>query len=46
MNYRRQSGTFKFEEDTFSNNAEGIKNFYQKVIVLLKFLQTKPGIKG
>ena len=46
MNYRRQSGIFKFEEDTFSKNMEGIGKIYNEVFLFRKFLQTKPQVKS
>ena len=36
---------FKFEEDTFSKNAQGNNKFYKEVLLLFKFLQTKPQVK-
>ena len=36
---------FRFEEDPFSKNAQGISESYHEVILLLKFLQTKPQVK-
>ena len=42
MNYRRQSGTFQFEEDPFPKNAEGSSKIYHEVSLILKCLQTKP----
>ena len=44
MNIRRPSGTFQFEEDTCSKNAPGISKIYYEVLLLMKFLQTKPQI--
>ena len=46
MKYRRQSGTFQFEEDTFPRNAEGISKIYHEVLLILKCLQTKPDVRG
>ena len=45
MNTRRESGTFKFEEDLFSKNVQCIGNIYHEVTLLVTFLQTKPQIK-
>ena len=36
---------FRFEEDLFSKNAQGIAKIYREVLMLMKFLQTKPQIK-
>ena len=46
MNNRRQSGNFQFEEDPFSKYVQGIGKFYHEVLLLVKFLQTKPQIKN
>ena len=46
MNIRRQSGTFQFEEDSFSKNVQGIGQTYQEVLLLMKILQTKPQVKS
>ena len=45
MKYRRQSGTFRFEEDLFSKNEGRIKKLYLEVILLMQFLRTKPQVK-
>ena len=37
---------FRFEEDPFSKNAEGIGKVYHEVLMLMKFLQTKPQVKN
>ena len=42
MNIRK----FKFEKDTFSKNVQGITRIYHEVILLMKFLQTKPHVKN
>ena len=39
-------GNVKFEEDPFSKNAQGISKIYLEVILLMKFLQTKPKAKS
>ena len=36
---------FKFKEDTFSKNAQGIGKLYHEVMLLMKFLQTRPQVK-
>ena len=36
---------FKTQEDPFSKNAQGINKIYHEVLLLKKFLQTKPDIK-
>ena len=45
MNIRKQSGNFEFEENFFSKNLGGIGKFYHEVLLLKKFVQTKPQIK-
>ena len=37
---------FQTQEDPFSRNAQGISKIYHEVILLMKFLQTKPQIKN
>ena len=37
---------FKFEENLLSKNAQGIEKSYHEVLLLMKFLQTKPQIKN
>ena len=32
--------------DPFAKNAQGISKFYHEVILLMKFLQTKPNVKN
>ena len=36
---------FQSQEDPFSKNAQGISRIYHEVLLLMKFLQTKPQIK-
>ena len=36
---------FQSQHDPFSKNAQGISKIYQEVLLLMKFLQTKPQIK-
>ena len=35
----------RFDEDPFAKNAHGISKSYHEVLMLLKFLQTKPQVK-
>ena len=42
MNKRK----FNFEKETFSKNAQGISKYHHEVLLLMKFLQTKPQIKN
>ena len=37
---------FKFEENLFSKNAQGISKRYHEVLLLMKFLQYKPQIRN
>ena len=37
---------FQTQEDPFSRNAQGISKIYNEVLVLMKFLQTKPQVKN
>ena len=46
MNIRKPSGNFEFEEDPFSKGAQGICKIFHEVLLLIKFLQSKPQIKG
>ena len=36
---------FQTQEDPFSKNVEGISKVYQEVLLLKKFLQTKPQLR-
>ena len=38
--------TFKFEEDPFSKNDQVISKIHHEVLLLIKFLQTKPQVKN
>ena len=42
MNFRN----FIFEQDTFSKNAQSISKYYHEVLLLLKFLHTKPQVRN
>ena len=46
MNFRRQSGVFHFEEDTFSNGVQGIGQIYHEALLIMNFLQTKPSVRN
>ena len=37
---------FQIQQDPFSRNAQGISKIYHEVLLLMKFLQTKPQIKN
>ena len=37
---------FRTQEDPFSKNAQGVSKFYHEVLLLMKFLQTKPRDKN
>ena len=36
----------KFDEDPFSKNAQGNSKLYHEVLLLTKYLQTKPQVKN
>ena len=36
----------RMDEDPFAKNASGISKYYHEVILLMKFLQTKPQVKN
>ena len=46
LNYMRHCDTFQIEEHPFSNIAQSIAFIKHKVMLLMKFLQTKPQIKN
>ena len=46
MNIRGRSGNFQFEEGTFSKKEQSMGKIYHEVLLLMKFLQTKPQIKN
>ena len=35
-----------YQQDPFSRNAQGVSKIYHEVLLLIKFLQTKPQIKN
>ena len=37
---------YQSQQDLFSRNAQGISKIYHEVLLLMKFLQTKPQIKN
>ena len=37
---------FQTQEDPFSKNAQGVNRIYHEVILLMKYLQTKPEVKN
>ena len=46
MNIRRQIGKFQFEAGPLSKNIQGISKIYHEVLLLMKFLLTKPRVKS
>ena len=36
---------FQTQEDPFAKNAQGKRNIYHEVLLVMKFLQTKPQVK-
>ena len=37
---------FQTQQDPFSKNAQGVRKIYHEVLLLMKYLQTKPQIKN
>ena len=37
---------FRFGEDPFAKNAQGVSKSYHEVLLSMKFLQTKPQVKN
>ena len=37
---------FRFDEDRFAKNTQGINEIYHEKLLLRKFLQTKPQVKN
>ena len=37
---------FRTQQDPFAKNAQGISKIYHEVLLLMKFLQTKPQVKN
>ena len=46
MNYTRQTKTFQFEEEPFCKGAQSVAFIMHKVLLIMKFLQTKSQVKG
>ena len=42
----RKNKNFQTQQDPFSRNAQGISKFYHEVLLLMKFLETKPQVKN
>ena len=38
--------SFQTQQDPFSENAQGVSKIYHEVLLLMKFLQTKPQVKN
>ena len=38
--------TIRYDEDPFAKNAHSISKVFHEIILLIKFLQTKPQIKN
>ena len=45
-NTEMKSKNFQNQEDHFSKNSQGISKIYHEVLLLMKFLQTKPQVKN
>ena len=46
MKYRGQSNTFQSEANVFSEGGQGNIKTYHEVLLLMKFLQTRPQAKS
>ena len=46
MKYRGQNGNFQPEEDISAKIAQCLGRIFDKVILLMKFLQTNPQVKS
>ena len=46
MKNRSEIGAFHFDEDPYSRNAQSIGKFLHEVLLMIKFLQTKPQVKN
>ena len=46
MNYMKQSKTFQFEEDPLAKNAQSTAFTVYELLILMKFLQTKPQVES
>ena len=42
----RKNKNFQTQQDPFAKNAQGISKIYHEVLLLMKFLQTKPQVKN
>ena len=42
----KKNKNFQTQQDPFSRNAQGISKIYHEVLLLMKFLQTKPKVKN
>ena len=38
--------SIRMHEDPFARNARGVSEIYHEVLLLMKFLQTKPQVKN
>ena len=41
-----KNNNFQTQQDPFAKNARGISRIYHEVLMLMKFLQTKPQVKN
>ena len=44
--FEMKHSNFQTQEDTSAKNAQGISKIHHDVLLLMKFLQTKPQIKN
>ena len=44
--HEMKNKNFQTQQDPFAKNAQGISKIYHEVLLLMKFLQTKPQVKN
>ena len=44
--HEMKNKNFRTQQDPFARNAQGISTIYHEVLLLMKFLQTKPQVKN
>ena len=44
--FEMKNRNFQTQQDPFLKNAQGISNIYHEVMLLMKFLQTKPQVEN
>ena len=46
MNIRTRNGDFQLEEDLFTKNGPSVVKIFVEVLLLMKFLRTKPQVRN